>query len=170
MIQCVNLCNALDTILVNLLKQYVQELQEREHLNRAGVVGPVSRTKNSIGWQEGSTSTMIRDPYVRASLSDMEPLYRNINQATEALNGDARNFNQQDHEVQLEENYGSKLAHRVESQHRYADVHSAEYEMVVDFASKLVGLTKLDMTKVELSVESYLIVKAKSSIPFRKRA
>ncbi|KAJ2962611.1 hypothetical protein NQZ79_g2268 [Umbelopsis isabellina] len=155
-----------DNILIKLLKQYVEELREKERINRVGAVGPVTRTKNSTGWEEGSMFTMIRDPYVRASISDMEPLYRNISQGPQASVSGDQDGNGHEHGESYSANYILKtgIARHFASQHLFSDVHSAEYDLVVDFASKLVGLTKADMIRVELSVESYLMAKAKKAL------
>ncbi|KAG2175518.1 hypothetical protein INT43_001165 [Umbelopsis isabellina] len=153
-----------DNILLKLLKNYVEELREKERINRVGAVGPVTRTKSSTGWEEGSTFTMIRDPYVRASMSDMEPLYRDISQAHSASDSGDQDDNRHEHRESFDEKYILKtgIARHFASQHLFSDIHSSEYDLVVDFASKLVGLTKADMIRVELSIESYLISKAQS--------
>jgi hypothetical protein len=50
----------------------------------------------------------------------------------------------------------AKVGKDFQVQYRHLDVNYEEYEFVADFASKLVGLTKSDLIKVELSLESYL--------------
>lgn len=155
----------------------MEELREKERITRVGAVGPVTRTKNSTGWEEGSTFTMIRDPYVRASIYDMEPLYRNTSQGLQASDSGEQDDSGHEHKIPSDENYILKtgIARHFTSQHQFQDIHSAEYDLVVDFASKLVGLIKADMIRVELSVENYLMAKSQSKqhsmkLPTAKRS
>jgi hypothetical protein len=196
-----------DRILVNLLRKYTKELQRREAKEDANLPGPFKKTKSESYWQEGSTLSIIRDPYVRTATSDMQPLYspmlepstkpdaRNdrkrthdqleedsddTNEFTESQDGDVswresstgdapfRGFDEATDEE--DPNYLS-VTQLVDYQYqdKYMDYNYDEYEFVADFAAKIVGLDKLEMMRVAISLEHFISRRTRAIIKCDRR-
>ncbi|GAB5588563.1 hypothetical protein Unana1_03463 [Umbelopsis nana] len=201
-----------DTALLKLLRQYMKELERQKKHNTMEGPGPLRKRKRSSHWDEGSTFTVIRDPYVRSSAADIKELYnfrleppatvqqtngltrRSSKPSTTMTDSqDTVNFDSESepdsntdadrksssHTLsQTDETEGSttsnaqspepggtnyfretKLGRNFAVQDQFLDINYSEYETVAEYASKLVGLTKMDMIKVELSLETYLAYK-----------
>ncbi|KAG2172570.1 hypothetical protein INT44_002585 [Umbelopsis vinacea] len=188
-----------DRILVKLLRKYTKDLQRREAEENAHLPGPFKKTKSNSYWQEGTTLSFIRDPYVRAATSDMQPLYSPIsepsttpdahndrkrthdqleedvtNELAESQEGDVSwrensngdtSFNGIDEPTEEEDQNYLSVSHLVKNyqyQDRYMDYNYDEYEFVADFAAKLVGLDKLEMMRIAISLEHSICRRTRS--------
>jgi hypothetical protein len=190
----------LDNVLLKLLRQYVKNIENKRKHSATEERGPLKKRRRSSNWEEGSTFTAIRDPYVRSAASDIKNLYRPMVESpklslsngstsphdklpttiseADSLHG---SDSDSDADVHVQRNTSperlaeqsasnavtaestdnsyctdAKVGKDFQVQYRHLDVNYEEYEFVADFASKLVGLTKSDLIKVELSLESYL--------------
>lgn len=184
----------IERILVKLLRKYTKELRTREVTADADVPGPLKRTKTTSYWQEGTTLSAIRDPYVRVPTTDLQPLYDPIvesstqpgdvpkdrkrthdqleedsdgtlefdeDQDTAALETPFRDF---DEAAEDDQNYLSvtKLVLNYQYQDRNMDYNYDEYEFVAEFAAKIVGLDKLEMMRIAISLEHFICTKTRS--------
>ena len=193
----------IERILVKLLRKYTKELQRKEANDDVDVPGPLKKTKTNSYWQEGTTLSAIRDPYVRVAATDIQPLYSPIIESStkpdDVLNDRKRTHDQleedsdgtmefaegQDGDVSWRESSASempfrgfdeaaeddqnylsvtKLVRNYQYQDRYMDYNYDEYEFVAEFAAKIVGLDKLEMMRIAISLDHFISRRTRSII------
>lgn len=193
----------IERILVKLLRKYTKELQRKETNDDVDVPGPLKKTKTNSYWQEGTTLSAIRDPYVRVAANDIQPLYSPIIESStkpddvfndrkrthdqleedsdgttefdESQDGDVsrressaseKPFRDFDEAAEDDQNYLSvtKLVMNYQYQDRYMDYNYDEYEFVAEFAAKIVGLDKLEMMRIAISLEHFISRRTRSII------
>jgi hypothetical protein len=186
----------IERILVKLLRKYTKELQRREANDDNDVPGPLKKTKTNSYWQEGTTLSAIRDPYVRVAATDLQPLYSPIIESStkpddvpndrkrthdqleedsdgtmefaESQDGAATEtpFHDFDEAAEDDPNYLSvtNLVTNYRYPDRYMDYNYDEYEFVAEFAAKIVGLDKLEMMRIAISLDHFIARRTRSII------